>query len=197
MKEKESFFKATVAVLLTEVFPNPVGRDTNKEWVEICNQGGSRQQLSGWLLRAGTRSAKLPSFSIGPNSCRVVGKGQLHLALRNSNLFVSLVDAEGKVVSSIGYPGSIPEGMSVVQADGATVLSRHPTPGLFQLTIAAPRRSLPIPEGTDLARHPSLLSVLSLAVLVGLLLGIIAVMTIKRYDSVFHFFSTGDSAVGR
>ncbi|RMD64485.1 lamin tail domain-containing protein, partial [Candidatus Parcubacteria bacterium] len=125
-----------MAVVLTEVFPNPAGRDTGKEWVELCNQETSLRQLSGWSLRTGAKSAKLPPLSLAPKACRVIGKGQLHLPLRNSNLSLSLVDAAGKVVSSIDYPGTVPEGMSVVQAGGAAILARHPTPGSLQLAAA-------------------------------------------------------------
>jgi thiamine phosphate synthase YjbQ (UPF0047 family) len=41
---------ATAAVTINEIMYDPDGSDTNREWVELYNDGGSSVDLSAWEI---------------------------------------------------------------------------------------------------------------------------------------------------
>jgi len=64
-------------VVINEIYPNAEGSDTDKEWVEIVNNGQVQMDISGWTLWAGTSSYNT-SFELPPGT--FIGPGQhIHL----------------------------------------------------------------------------------------------------------------------
>ncbi len=89
------------------------------EYVQVTNQGGASQLMSGWKIvsvRAG-QSYSFPSVSIAPGqSCRVytneihpewcsLSFGSRTAIWNNKGDRANLVDPSGRVVSSVGYLG--------------------------------------------------------------------------------------------
>jgi len=60
-------FAATDHIVINEIFTNPAGDDTGKEWVELFNPTSQTLDLTGWQLGAG-KYFTLPSFALAPNS---------------------------------------------------------------------------------------------------------------------------------
>jgi len=106
---------AQATVRITRVYPNPPGGDRPdpepwKEWIEICNKGGSSIDISGWSLTDEEGFYYFPSDtvlnSVGEETAclKVTGReynpsGDVHdLFLSNSGDEVILRNKEGKEV---------------------------------------------------------------------------------------------------
>lgn len=85
-------------VKITEIFPNPEGRDNGKEWVEISNESTKTVNLQGWTITTGSKKIKLKNIQIKPNSYI-----STPIQLKNSNNTVKLINKQGEIVNSIQY----------------------------------------------------------------------------------------------
>ncbi len=66
---------AVGSVIITEIFNNATGSDTDKEWFEILNTTGSSIDMSGWTIRDdGTNAHTITSLIIPANSYMVLGQ---------------------------------------------------------------------------------------------------------------------------
>ncbi|MBT3222167.1 MAG: lamin tail domain-containing protein, partial [Proteobacteria bacterium] len=45
---------ASADVVINEFLPDPDSTDTDKEWIEIYNNGGAQVDITGWKIRAAT-----------------------------------------------------------------------------------------------------------------------------------------------
>ncbi len=110
-------------VLLNEVLANPIGPESQGEWIELLNDSERATSLAGlWLEDAGGR-AQLPSEQLGPGELALlVGDG-----FRASSLDVAVPSAVRLLrVPSLGTRGlsNGGEGLLLVGREG--VLSRFP-----------------------------------------------------------------------
>jgi len=131
-------------VFINEVFPNPPGRDSGQEMVELVNAGDGTAQLEGWTLGDAVEPAR-HTFGAGaelaPGAALVVFDRGDHDAVANASLassrslslnnrgdLVTLLDGSGTVVDSVVYQDA-PDGVSLNRAaDG------DPTAGLVPHT---------------------------------------------------------------
>ena len=105
-------------VTITEVLPNPVGPDTEKEWIEITNASDESINLGNWTLDDGPGGSDpfvFPDDTIlGPGETLVLYRTETGLALNNSDETVQLADYTGEIVSEIQYDTSV-EGESYAE----------------------------------------------------------------------------------
>ena len=106
-------------VVLNEVVSDPAGADTNLEWVELYNPGGSPVDVSGWTVSSGTTSfsgtGTLPAGAIVPaGGYLVVGQSAIPevdvvaagFTLGNASTSsdgVQLATCDGAVVDTVIY----------------------------------------------------------------------------------------------
>ena len=98
-------------IKITEVFPNPKGKDTGKEWLELYNSGNQDINLGNWKIS----QTKLNSDTTKPKnitlSDQLTIKAKNYLILDNSQLKslsnqqnkIELTDYTGKIIDSITY----------------------------------------------------------------------------------------------
>lgn len=91
------------SVFLSEVFPNPKGKDNGKEWLEICNDSGSDIDLTGWIIDTGIKKKNPLDGSLEKHSCAT---RTLRVALKNTKAKISLIADTGEVVDSVEYTTS-------------------------------------------------------------------------------------------
>ncbi|MBI5152642.1 lamin tail domain-containing protein [Candidatus Peregrinibacteria bacterium] len=95
----------TDEVSITEIFPNPAGTDTAKEWVEIYNESNKKINLGNWEIQTDNKrkyAIKDKTF-ISANAYLAVN---LKIPLKNSGAHISLIDPEGNIVDEVDYPQS-------------------------------------------------------------------------------------------
>jgi len=105
-------------VVISEVFPNPVGADRDKEWIELYNPTGEAVDISGWT-GGSTRKPNLFTITDGttmePYTCYLIGEKEVFirdleavLALANSgeDAHIILKNASGTIVDQVGWSTS-------------------------------------------------------------------------------------------
>ena len=69
-------------VLISEWLPNPAGKDTEGEWVELWNGGPQPVNLHGWVLQGGReKKFSLTGKTIGAGEYLLVKKPELKLKM--------------------------------------------------------------------------------------------------------------------
>lgn len=116
------------AIILTEVFPNPVGLDKEAEFIELYNAELKPVLLTNWKITVGTKVFTFPAVTIPAQEYLALGYSTTKLTLTNAGATVSLLNAQGKMVSTLVYSSSA-EGKSYVFFQGTWQWTGEPTPG--------------------------------------------------------------------
>jgi Lamin Tail Domain len=94
-------------ILINEIMPNPSGKDTGKEWIELVNINDKNCNLYGWQIDdqdGGSKPYLIYDLNIkGGGGFLLLPSWETKLNLNNSEDEVRLFDSEGKVVSKITY----------------------------------------------------------------------------------------------
>ncbi len=107
-------------VIINEFLPDPVGSDTDNEFIELLNSGGSSVDLSGWKLDDADGGSS--PFSIASGTVVSAGgyasftRTVTKLALNNDGDSVRLLSPDGGVKASTSYDDSS-EGLSWNRTD--------------------------------------------------------------------------------
>lgn len=124
----------TSSVILSELFPNPKGDDTQAEFVELENIENTAVSLEGWELHVGSSkfvlSVKSGTGTVPAHGFLVLARSQTKLALPNSGTVrVELQNASHVVVDQTEYAAPIPEGQSWNRVGTSWTWSTHVTSG--------------------------------------------------------------------
>lgn len=151
-------------VLINEWLPNPVGSDAAGEWLELWNNGPA-QTLSGWQLadKSGKRFTLGQGALIERDGFLILPRSATKLTLRNSDEELFLYNAQRRLVDSVVFPGTAPEGKSVSRL-GDLFLLTEPTPGRPNAQVAPLAESAYAP-GQMLNPGPAWPATLGLALL--------------------------------
>lgn len=112
-------------MIIFEFLPNPVGKDTNGEWIKLFNDAGAAVNLDGWQIK----DASDKTFSFGPTT---INSGEYltldykttKISLNNNGETLFLYDASRLLVDKAEYIGSATEGKSLIrQSDGQFIFS--------------------------------------------------------------------------
>jgi len=100
-------------ITFSELLPDPEGKDTEGEFIEIHNAGGSDAALAGWSIRSTNEKIfNLPDVIIAAGSHRYFSYAESKIVLTNTGSELSLVDANGSNVDFIAYSGPAKTGQS-------------------------------------------------------------------------------------
>ena len=129
-----------MSIYISELLPNPAGKDVGNEWIEICNNGSQPQSLAGWKLQdASVKSFTIQNVFMAPQSCVVFGNTETKISLNNDKETVSLFDASGTLVDSVSYSKAVKDDQALVR-DASTndlQLTTTPTKGEIKNIITA------------------------------------------------------------
>ncbi len=102
--ETPPVYQNSADLFLNEVFPNPDGPDTEKEFVEIINKGTVAVDLTGWKLEDATSSVFLDGEKIAGGALLALDRSKTHIALNNSGgETVTLRGPAGDVKETVNY----------------------------------------------------------------------------------------------
>lgn len=105
-------FTTAPKILITEIFPNPKGKDENKEWIELFNAENEPVNLDGWQIAQTTAGKKksekfqIKNLKINPKSYAVISGKNLKKSLRNKENTLTLLTPSGEAVVKIYYKSS-------------------------------------------------------------------------------------------
>jgi len=119
-------------LIITEVYPNPVGSDMSDEFMELYNPTDQVVNLTDWLLDdidGGSRPHKISDLIIEPHEYLAFFRSDTKLALNNDTDKARLINPAGEVVDEIEYK-NIKEGLAYALAEKSQwQFTSLPTPG--------------------------------------------------------------------
>ncbi|TSC92768.1 MAG: Uncharacterized protein CEN89_470 [Candidatus Berkelbacteria bacterium Licking1014_7] len=134
------------AIYISEILPNPIGKDEDGEFIEIYNSSNFIIDLSGWALDdeigAGSNQYIFKDTIILPKSFLYILRSQNNIILNNDRDSVNLIDPDGKVVSSINYSATGKEGWSYSLILGNFFWTLEPTPGKENVLIQIEKKAI-------------------------------------------------------
>lgn len=117
------------ALILSEIFPNPAGRDDGQEWVEIYNPNDFPVNTKNYILddytNGGSSPMKLKEVEILPKSYYLVHDPSVNL--NNSNEEIQLLDPSGTLLDKIFFSEGF-EGQSFARMKNQWLWTTFPTP---------------------------------------------------------------------
>ncbi|MBI2035376.1 MAG: lamin tail domain-containing protein [Candidatus Liptonbacteria bacterium] len=169
---------------INEFLPNPAGKDTAGEFIELYNSGFTPINLSGFSLRDKSGKVFKLSGSIEPQSFRIFWRKETKISLNNINEKVFLFDNSGALLQGAGFLGEAKEGASFSFVAPDFIFSNTPTPGapnqagpIFRLT----EESRFAQAGDVVRNNLSLFNFMSAMIFVALLFGLGSVYLLKFY----------------
>ncbi len=97
-------------VIVSAVLPNPVGLDTETEWIEISNVSDDLIDLSRWMLDdsdGGSPPFVLDGIRLEPKQMRRLGITETGLSLSNTEDFARLLDPDRYTVSLLSWTEAV------------------------------------------------------------------------------------------
>lgn len=100
-------------VYIKEFLPNPVGKDTDGEYIKLFNEGVDDINLSGWkIVDASGKKFNLNGYTIKTNSELVLSYSATKISLNNNGETLFLYDSAGNLIDEVGYSGKAAEGIA-------------------------------------------------------------------------------------
>ncbi|MFA6604081.1 MAG: lamin tail domain-containing protein [Patescibacteria group bacterium] len=142
---------------ISELLPDPVGRDTDGEFIELENYGTTDANLADCLLRIpGKHDYTLPEITLAARSFHYFLFAETGLTLTNSGGMLELSCAENQL-ARVSYSGPVEDGSAyAIDASGIWSWTTGPTPGqanVFPVAAAPPteQTAAAAPEATPVA----------------------------------------------
>ncbi len=141
-ENKKENFDYSDEIIISEIFPNPEGRDNqdeNYEWIELYNFSDKKINLYGWQIDDLADGGSKPYFiedDLEIFSCAylVLDYSQTKIVLNNNGDTVVLLNPDGKIISQVVYKKDGEEGWSYARDENNLLKaewswSEEPTPG--------------------------------------------------------------------
>ncbi len=183
-------------ILINEWLPNPVGKDAEGEFVEIFNGGKDSVNLSGWSVKANSKTKFVLKGEVGAGEFLVFKKPELKISLNNTEGQVYLYDSSGKLIDQEQFLGSAPEGKSFSRMPSGQFVFSEPTAGgvnkfLKPETLATPVYSYGVP----INKIPGTLDFVLIGLGVALVLTGLVMFVIKSNENLSKLFFARDEEI--
>ncbi|NTW14148.1 MAG: PKD domain-containing protein [Candidatus Moranbacteria bacterium] len=94
---------------ITEIFPNPAGKDTGNEWIRLKNDDAKAINLTGWSIATATEKTRLVNHailsdrSVGPGQDIILTRADSRFTLPNERAVIELRSPDGKTTQTLTY----------------------------------------------------------------------------------------------
>lgn len=121
----------TANISISEILPNPVGNDTEGEWIELKNNEIDQIDLVGWVLEDSSGHAfiiskSLQNTTVAPNGFYTLDYSQTKISLNNTSDVVALKRPGGTIADRVSY-SDLAEGQSYANIENAWKITDTPT----------------------------------------------------------------------
>ncbi len=114
-------------MLISEFLPNPVGKDTEGEWIKLFNDGQETISLAGWQIKdASGKTFTIKNQSIGPSEYLTLNYKTTKIALNNNGETLFLYDQNGHLIDKAEFSGNAPEGKVLIRQGNKFTFSSQP-----------------------------------------------------------------------
>lgn len=116
-------------MVINEFLPNPIGEDTEGEWIELFNNSQEVVDLNGWQIKDASGKAFFLKNKIGPGKYFVLDYKTTKISLNNNTETLFLYDQKGNLIDKAEFAGAAPEGKSFARQNEQFRFTDQPTPG--------------------------------------------------------------------
>jgi len=128
-------------MLINEFLPNPIGKDTEGEYISLLNDGAEIVNLTGWVLKdISGKKFSLSGYALAPNEAITIPYAISKITLNNNGETIYLLNPQGEVVHELGYSGTAEEGRVITEARALTEeqIQEYFEPSLSDITGTLP-----------------------------------------------------------
>ncbi|MBN2197932.1 lamin tail domain-containing protein [Candidatus Wolfebacteria bacterium] len=115
-------------MIISEFLPNPVGKDTEGEWIKLFNNSQELINLYQWKIQDASGKSFIFSgdFFLKSKEYLLLDYKTTKIALNNNGEKLFLYDKEGNLIDKAEFNGSAIEGKSLIrQNDGKFIFSEE------------------------------------------------------------------------
>jgi hypothetical protein len=106
-KERQTQTKGWQGIIIQEIFPNPCGKDKDKEWIRLYNSANTEINLNGWFLIDSYGLGKGYLFSedlwLEDDDYLILEREKTNITLNNFQEKLYLYTNEDKIADSVNY----------------------------------------------------------------------------------------------
>ncbi|HKK54271.1 MAG TPA: lamin tail domain-containing protein [Patescibacteria group bacterium] len=106
-KERQTQAKGWQGIIIQEIFPNPCGKDKDKEWIRLYNSANTEINLNGWFLIDSYGLGKGYLFSedlwLEDDDYLILPRSKTNITLNNFQEKLYLYTNEDEVADSVYY----------------------------------------------------------------------------------------------
>ncbi len=181
-------------MIISEFLPNPVGKDTDGEFIELFNDGLKPTNLSGWKIKdASAKTFTFKNQTLEAGEYLTLPYKTTKITLNNDAETLYLYDPSGKLIDKAEFSGAAPEGKSfacpAIGGGGQNdqfVLSSKPTPGkpnIFDSASSSTTSAEIVPNNSATIINASINSTgLLIGFFIALALASLVVFILKKFD---------------
>lgn len=118
-----------IVLLINEFLPNPVGKDTGGEFIELLNVSGESLDISGYFIRDKAGKVFYLEGVLQPGEYLSLNRALTKIAINNSDESIFLYNSKGELLDSASFLGSAREGASFARNGNTFLFTETPTPG--------------------------------------------------------------------
>lgn len=108
-----------------EILPNPVGTDSQNEWVKLYNSSDQVVNLFGWKIKdVSGKTFVFQQKEIGSKNFLTVPSGQTKIALNNNGDSLFLYDQNNNLIDKASYDFVVSESTVLFRKDNLFVLGQ-------------------------------------------------------------------------
>ena len=122
-------------IIISEFLPNPAGKDTEGEFIELFNNGGGPVDIGGWKIKdSSNKTFAFTSQKIGAEEYLVLDYKASKIFLNNNGETLFLYDNSGSLVDKAEYAGTAEAGKSLIRRENHP--ARNAPPASNPVSIA-------------------------------------------------------------
>ena len=107
-------------MLIQSFLPNPIGKDTEGEYILLLNNSEASVNLSGWVLKDESGKAFALSGSLDAGESLSLSYARTKITLNNNGETVYLINPSGGVEHELGFTGEAGEGRVITETRALT-----------------------------------------------------------------------------
>ncbi len=170
-------------IVINEILPNPTGKDTGNEWIELYNQELTPINIVGWYLKTANGKKTYLHETLGGGAYKTLSQKQYKFTLRNTGEYVSLYDANGRLQDRVQMIAQAPEQKSFSRTPDNMFVFTTPTPGAKNnLQALADAKNINLPYGTQLNASITATNTTVLALATAIAVACAVVYIVRVYD---------------
>lgn len=117
-------------MVISEILPNPIGKDPAGEWIKLFNESSEAINLAGWQIKdASGKTFVFKNQNIAASEHLTLDYKITKISLNNNGETLFLYNQKGELINKAEFVGIAPEGKIAKRQDDFFVFNDEQSPG--------------------------------------------------------------------